>query len=64
MPAHMDRLAPSHDLSPALSSSPDGTAAALEPLVTVAFADSQALLDEQVALIDRLFGGDIAALFK
>lgn len=33
-------------------------------LVSVTFDDSWSTLDEEVALIDRLFGGEIAALFE
>lgn len=64
MPVRMDRPAPSQEMREAFGSSPDGTTRGLEPLVTAAFADSQATLDDEVAMIDRLFGGDIAALFK
>jgi len=35
-----------------------------ERLVSAAFDDSWSTLDQEVALIDRLFGGDIAALFE
>ena len=33
-------------------------------LVSVAIDDSWLTLDDEVALIDRLFGGEIAALFE
>ncbi|MBA4751302.1 MAG: hypothetical protein H2055_03610 [Sphingopyxis sp.] len=35
-----------------------------ERLVTTALGDSWSTLDAEVALIDRLFGGEIAALFE
>lgn len=50
------------------SANPDlsaaGTAAGGPGLATVALNDSWSTLDEEVALIDRLFGGEIAALFE
>ncbi|HIV77111.1 MAG TPA: hypothetical protein H9899_06260 [Candidatus Sphingomonas excrementigallinarum] len=33
-------------------------------LVSAAFDDSRSTLEQEVALIDRLFGGEIAALFE
>ena len=41
-----------------------GTAPVTETLVTMALDDSWSTLDAEVALIDRLFGGEIAALFE
>lgn len=41
----------------------DGVAVA-ERLVSVALGDSWSTLEQEVALIDRLFGGEIAALFE
>lgn len=35
-----------------------------ERLVSVRLDDSWSTLEQEVALIDRLFGGDIAALFE
>lgn len=38
-------------------------ATTFDGLVRVALDDSWSTLEQEVALIDRLFGGDIAALF-
>jgi hypothetical protein len=52
---------------PASSTPPSSlseTAADVERLVTTALDDSWSTLDAEVTLIDRLFGGEIAALFE
>jgi hypothetical protein len=54
---HSDRLAT------ASPPSRSGTSTEIKRLVTVTLDDSLSTLDAEVALIDRLFGGDIAALF-
>ncbi|RSU46041.1 hypothetical protein BRX43_16750 [Sphingomonas sp. S-NIH.Pt15_0812] len=42
-----------------------GDARLIDPgLVSAAFDDSWSTLEQEVALIDRLFGGEIAALFE
>ncbi|MDQ1232167.1 hypothetical protein [Sphingomonas sp. SORGH_AS_0879] len=49
----------------ATSASPVGDARFNNPgLVSAAFDDSWSTLEQEVALIDRLFGGEIAALFE
>lgn len=49
----------------ATSPSPVGDARINDPgLVSAAFDDSWSTLEQEVALIDRLFGGEIAALFE
>jgi hypothetical protein len=49
----------------ATSALPVGDARFNDPgLVSVAFDDSWSTLEQEVALIDRLFGGEIAALFE
>ncbi len=49
----------------ATSASPVGDARINDPgLVSAAFDDSWSTLEQEVALIDRLFGGEIAALFE
>jgi hypothetical protein len=49
----------------ATSPSPVGDAHLDDPgLVSAAFDDSWSTLEQEVALIDRLFGGEIAALFE
>ena len=56
---------PSSDKSAtAAPSSRGGTQSGAERLVTAAFDDSCSTLDAEVALIDRLFGGEIFALFE
>ena len=47
------------------SASPGSHARINDPgLVSAAFDDSWSTLEQEVALIDRLFGGEIAALFE
>ena len=47
------------------SASPVSDARINDPgLVSAAFDDSWSTLEQEVALIDRLFGGEIAALFE
>lgn len=46
------------------ASTPRGDAPLSKTLVSVALDDSWSTLDQEVALIDRLFGGEIAGLFE
>lgn len=46
------------------TSSPNKDAPLSKTLVSVALDDSWSTLDQEVALIDRLFGGEIAGLFE
>ena len=60
----MNRRA-SYPATQALPASPVGDARVDDPgLVSAAFDDSLSTLEQEVALIDRLFGGEIAALFE
>lgn len=55
----------SHPTIQAIPASPVGDARVNDPgLVSAAFDDSWSTLEQEVALIDRLFGGEIAALFE
>lgn len=58
------RASPSDKSARAALSSLRGTTPDTERLVTTALDDSWSTLDAEVALIDRLFGGEIAALFE
>jgi hypothetical protein len=59
----MSRKAPATSRETIPGSCRNDAAPETETLVSVAFDDSWSTLDEEVALIDRLFGGEIAALF-
>lgn len=60
----MSRKAPPTLHETVLGPGRNEAAPATGTLVSAAFDDSWSTLDEEVALIDRLFGGEIAALFE
>lgn len=60
----MDRNSTSEIPEAARAPTEDGRASGFDGVVRVALHDSWSTLEQEVALIDRLFGGDIAALFE
>lgn len=60
----MNRQAPSRIENAVAGPSRIDALTASEKLVSTAFDDSWSMLDQEVALIDRLLGGEIASLFE